>query len=96
MTQTENNSTGNAQELFVGIEGYSDKPGYLVTPCTDSKISKHVAFIVTGPRGEWGLMRNKNNPNLMFVVKSKGFGCGAIRGWEWFKLQADGKVTPYS
>jgi hypothetical protein len=60
-------------------------PGYVAEqlPETPGKIG--FAYKVTGPRGEWMLMRNQPNPTMLFVCpKDFGRRGAKIRGYEWF------------
>jgi len=49
-------------------------------------------YHVRTKRTELGLMANKANPNLLFVI---GNSSGKLRGYTWFRI-IDNKLTPYS
>jgi len=49
-------------------------------------------YTVRTKRLHLGLMANKANPNLLFVI---GNNSGKLRGYTWFRI-VDNKLTPYS
>ena len=49
-------------------------------------------YHISTKRGTWGLMANKANPALLFVI---GNTSGKVRGYTWFRI-IDNVLTPYS
>jgi hypothetical protein len=79
------------QELF------PNHPGYLVEPMPavsdeEQRVSKHIAYVVHGKRGDFHLMRNHHNPHLFFALNTRNH-VGNIRGYEWF-TDKNGFVEP--
>ena len=68
-------------------------PGYKVEKLDESAADNlGWAYKVTGPRSNWKLLRNRPNPQLLFVVGRHG-SVGKIRGYEWF-TDKDGTLRP--
>lgn len=70
------------------LEGF----GFKVTRRDPAVHGDMMPLAVVGPRGaHYGLMRNKHNPDLLFVA---GHARAKIKGWTWFKV-VGGKITTW-
>lgn len=82
--------------------GKASKPGllfgdYKVEKITDPnpKVTKLYAYLLTGKRASYYLIRNKPNPQMLFPVSTKGFikNC-KVRGYGWFYEAPCGRIIP--
>ncbi len=67
-------------------------PGYVAEQLPETPGKIEFAYKVTGPRKVFMLMRNRPNPNMLFVCP-EGRSTGKIRGYEWF-TDRDGTLKP--